>query len=189
MEPHDKAQALMDKALSTTSEEEARTCALTAVKLMRKAGITVGGGGITRDEPQAAAPSLVLVRYQAMQIQLQSANARVVDLERRLELLMAARKPAPASAKSTKPGQPPAWNSGKSGPFSRGTSKSRSKAAPGRAHPAPAASLTPRWITTKFDNRCSRCDRGVWAGDSVWWLGPRMGAICQSCRETEKAAE
>jgi hypothetical protein len=133
---------------------------------------------------------LVLVRYQAMQIQLQEADARVVDLERRLKAAMAARKPAPATttAKSVKPGQPPAWNSGKSGPFSRGTSKSPGKTAPGSAA-GKTVSETPRWITAKFDSECSRCRLAIWEGDPVWWFGPRKGAICQSCRETEKAGE
>ena len=179
MEPHEKAQALMDKALSTTSEEEARTCALTAVRLMKKAGITVGGG-ITRAEPQAPVPALVLVRYQAMQVQLQEAEARAVDLERRLNAVMAARKPAPVTAKGVKPGQPPAWNSGKSGPFSRGTIKSPGKRA--------AASETPRWITAKYDSVCSRCQARISAGTPIWWFGPRKGAICEGCRQIERGS-
>lgn len=193
MEPHEKAQALMDKALSTTSEEEARTCALTAVKLMKKAGITIGGNRSECSPQELVVRQALMGRYEAMRAQAEYADARVVDLERRLKAAMAARKPtasaATATAKSVKPGQPPAWNSGKSGPFSRGTSKSPGRAAPGRTAAGGSASETPRWITAKFDSECSRCKLSVWEGDPVWWFGPRKGAICQSCREAEKAAE
>jgi hypothetical protein len=180
MDASDKAQALMDKALSTSSEEEARTCALTAVKLMRKAGITVGGGGI-KSQVHIGQSAAVALRLISMQSRLDEADARALDLEHRLRAALAAvAAQKPKAAKAIKPAQPPAWNSGKSGPFSRGTIKSPGKRA--------AASETPRWITAKYDSVCSRCQARISAGTPIWWFGPRKGAICEECRQIERGS-
>lgn len=50
-----KVQALISRALdAAASEEEARTCAFTAVRLMAKYGLTVGGAPVSWRQPVEA---------------------------------------------------------------------------------------------------------------------------------------
>lgn len=71
--PLAKIRALMDRAVSTTFEEEARSCALIAVRLMREHHVTIGprdegaSRSASRSTPPPSAPDggprIVFARY------------------------------------------------------------------------------------------------------------------------------
>jgi len=164
MDAREKAQALMEKALSTTSEEEARTCALTAIRLMKKAGITVSPA-----ESAAPGPHPTFIqKFKELKAEKAMLDRMLLDQSRKIAELEAAARARATAVTVTRPG----------------------RTASGRTAKAAEPPAAARWMRAKYDNGlCYRCGIAIWSGDIIWWRGSRKGAICESCRKRETGDE
>ena len=146
-----KANALIDKALSTHSTEEARTCALTAAKMIRQYGISLHGEAV--QDPKATeeavlagvkrATRLIRDRLEVAEARAAAAEARAAAAEARVKQIEMDRVH--------------------------------------HDHAETVKDLAGRWMRTRFASACRKCRVMQSSGEKVWWLGAKKGILCGDC--------
>jgi hypothetical protein len=148
-----KVNALIDKAISTHSEEEARTCALTAIKMLRQYGLRVDGDKPSLTDDPVFTREVISATKRATAIfqqKLRDAIERATKAETRALVAEA-----------------------------RVNNMAKEKAHLEEAEHI--KDVAGRWMRSRFTSPCRRCGIYQATGEKVWWLGARKGILCADC--------